>query len=57
MHRKAKLIYIIDYTVGCHNYSSLLKIPIQIVLNQEFSFGHNFASTPPIYTIQKGADR
>ena len=31
--------------------------PIEIVLNQEFSIGHNFASGPSICKIQKGADR
>ena len=47
------------YTVGCHNhnYWSFMETPIQIVLNQEFCFDHNFASTQPIYKIQKGTDK
>jgi hypothetical protein len=30
---------------------------MEIVLNQEFSIGHNFAFGPSICKIQKGADR
>ena len=44
-------------TVGGHKYSSPLKTTIEIVLNQEFSIGHNFASGPSICKIQKGAVR
>jgi hypothetical protein len=44
-------------TVGGHKYSSTRKSIIEIVLNQEFLIGHNFASDPSICKIQKGADR
>ena len=45
------------YTVGGHKYSSTRKSIIEIVINQEFLIGHNFASDPSIYKIQKGANR
>jgi hypothetical protein len=40
-------------TVGGHKYSPPLQTTIDIVLNQEFSIGRDFASGPSICKIQK----